>query len=69
MGAITMTGLKIKLKLLKIPKNKKMTRPSSFRPLIGPGTQANHGVDSAALLPGCMRNRFRPFCCSGVNRR
>ncbi len=63
-------GLKMKLKLLKIPKNeKKLTRPSSFKPLIGPGTQADHGVDSAALLPGCMRNRFRPFFCSRVSGR
>jgi hypothetical protein len=64
-----MTGFKMKLKLLKIPKTKKLARPSSFRPPIGPGTQADHGVDSTALLPGCMWNRFRPFCCSGVSGR
>ncbi len=54
------TRLKIKLKLLKIPKSEKNWPP------IGPGTRADHGADNAAGHPGRMRNRFRSFRCSGV---
>ena len=48
---------------------KKLNRHLSFSPPIGPQTHANHGADSAALLPGCMRNKFWCFCCSGVSGR
>ncbi len=38
-------------------------------PPIGPLNHAHHGTDSAALLPGRMRNRFLCVCRSGVGGR
>ncbi len=38
-------------------------------PLIGPLNHAHHGADSAALLPGRMRNRAPCVCPSGVGER
>ncbi len=38
-------------------------------PPIGPLNHAHHGANSAALLPGCMRNRMPCVCHSGVGGR
>jgi hypothetical protein len=59
------TWSKIMLKLQKIPLYKKMTRPQSITPLIGPGAQADHDTDSAAVHPGRMWNTFRSFAALG----
>jgi hypothetical protein len=44
---------------------KRLMRPQSITPLIGPGTRADHGVVSKAGHPGRMRNSAGPFNALG----
>ncbi len=46
-----------------------LTNTEYISPPIGPFNHAHHGAISAALLWGCIQNRFLWICCSGVGER